>query len=493
LISGLQKLTSRHTVRPMSLPASLTALSRDEVVKLVLTQQRQIAELMVKVEALQVEVERLKREGQRPAAPFSEGTRVAAPKKPGRKPGKGPFRCRVAPERASLPVSPIEVPVTLSACPACGGQLVAVGVEVASTTELPEAVRPQVRQFHVAVSRCRACGRRVRGQHPDLAPDQYGATAHRVGERVMASAHALHYGIGVPLRKVPAVLRELTGVQVTQSALTQDAQRRAAGSVGRAYEQLRARVPEAQTVHTDDTGWRVGGEPAHLMAFETAAATVYQIRARHRNEEVREVVPAAYEGVLVTDRGRSYDAIELAGVRQQKCLAHIQRTLSEVLAQQQGKARAFGSRLKGLLGQALDLWHGYHQGNRQGFAAHAQLLHHAITHHLRDRRLKDPANQRLLNELGWHHDRGNLLRFLDDPGIEPTNNRAERALRPAVIARKVSQCSKNTRGAQAFAAFTSVIRTLARTGTDSLVEGLLHVFHSAQMPDASAEACHQSR
>jgi hypothetical protein len=477
----------------MSLPASLTALSRDEVVKLVLTQQRQIAELMVKVEALQVEVERLKREGQRPAAPFSEGTRVAAPKKPGRKPGKGPFRCRVAPERASLPVSPIEVPVTLSACPACGGQLVAVGVEVASTTELPEAVRPQVRQFHVAVSRCRACGRRVRGQHPDLAPDQYGATAHRVGERVMASAHALHYGIGVPLRKVPAVLRELTGVQVTQSALTQDAQRRAAGSVGRAYEQLRARVPEAQTVHTDDTGWRVGGEPAHLMAFETAAATVYQIRARHRNEEVREVVPAAYEGVLVTDRGRSYDAIELAGVRQQKCLAHIQRTLSEVLAQQQGKARAFGSRLKGLLGQALDLWHGYHQGNRQGFAAHAQLLHHAITHHLRDRRLKDPANQRLLNELGWHHDRGNLLRFLDDPGIEPTNNRAERALRPAVIARKVSQCSKNTRGAQAFAAFTSVIRTLARTGTDSLVEGLLHVFHSAQMPDASAEACHQSR
>ncbi len=68
-----------------------------------------------------------------------------------------------------------------------------------------------------------------------------------------------------------------------------------------------------------------------------------------------------------------------------------------------------------------------------------------------------------------------------------------RVLRPAVIARKVSQCSKNTRGAQVFAAFTSVVRTLARTGTDSIVAGLLHVFHSAQMPDASVEACHQSR
>jgi transposase len=226
------------------------------------------------------------------------------------------------------------------------------------------------------------------------------------------------------------------------------------------------------------------------MVFETAAATVYQVRERHRNEEVREVVPAEYEGVLVTDRGRSYDAIALAGVRQQKCLAHIQRSLSEVLEHQHGKARAFGSRLKDLFRQALDLWHAYHQGKRTGFAAQAQQLHQAITHHLRDRPLKDPNNQRLLNELGWHNDRGNLLRFLDDPRIEPTNNRAERALRPAVIARKVSQCSKTPRGAQAFAAFTSVVRTLAKTGAESIVEGLLHVFHSAQMPDTSAEACH---
>jgi transposase len=463
------------------------------LVKLVLEQHQQITALTAKVEALQAEVERLKREGQRQAAPFSKGMRVTAPQKPGRKPGKGLFRYRAAPEPASLPVAPIEVPVTLSACPACGGQLVAEGTEVASTTELPAVVRPPVRQFRVAVSRCRACGQRVRGQHPDLAPDQAGATAHRVGERVLASAHVLHYGIGVPLRKVPAVLAVLTGVRVTQSALTQDAQRRAAGSVGAVYEQLRARVPAAAAVHTDDTGWRVGGEPAQLMAFETTAVTVYQIRERHRNAEVREVVPADYEGVLVTDRGRSYDAQELAGVRQQKCLAHIQRSLSEVLAHQRGQARAFGSRLKGLLRQALDLWHAYHQGKRSGFAAHAQHLQDALTHHLRDRPLKDPDNHRLLNELGWHHDRGNLLRFLDDPRIEPTNNRAERALRPAVIARKVSQCSKNARGAQTFAAFTSVVRTLAKTGADSVVEGLLHVFHSAQMPDASAEACHQSR
>src|SRR5262249_32070510 len=173
--------------------------------------------------------------------------------------------------------------------------------------------------------------------------------------------------------------------------------------------------------------------------------------------------------------------------------AHIQRSLSEVLAQQRGKARAFGRRLKGLLGQALEMWHDYHRGHRRGVATPTPRPPPLITHPPPGPPPEDPPHPAVLNQFGWHHDRGNLLRFLDDPRIEPTNNRAERALRPAVIARKVSQCSKNTRGAQTFAAFTSVVRTLAKTGAESIVEGLLHVFRSARMPDASTEACHQSR
>ena len=120
-------------------------------------------------------------------------------------------------------------------------------------------------------------------------------------------------------------------------------------------------------------------------------------------------------------------------------------------------------------------------------AAMAERLRRQVTDHLRDRPMTDPHNFRLQNELGWHNDRVNLLRFLDDPNIEPTNNRAERALRPAVITRKVSRCSKNTQGAEAFAAFTSVLRacpelaegTLARNGDQSLVEGISQLFKTA--------------
>jgi len=286
----------------------------------------------------------------------------------------------------------------------------------------------------------------------------------------------LHYGMGLPVRKIPAVLKVLTGLGVTQGAVTQDALRRVRGAVGSAYERLRASVRERPSVHTDDTGWKVGGAPAFLMAFETDEATVYQVRPRHRNEEVRQVIPSDYRGVMVTDRGRSYDAEPLSGVRQQKCLAHVLRSISDVVETKNGRARSFGNRLTHLLREAMGLRQARQQGEAVDFPAEAERLKQGITYHLRDRPLTDPDNWRLQNELGWHNDRGNLLRFLDDPQVEPTNNRAERALRPAVIARKVSHCSKNTQGANAFAAFTSVLRTLARQGNQSPIEGLCQVF-----------------
>lgn len=460
----------------MTSSETLALLSRDDLVALVLQLERQVEQMAATVEELRQEIDDLRRGGKRQAAPFSKGARTANPKPPGRKPGQGTFRYRTAPAPEEVTAPPVNVAVATDACPECGGKLQHQRLDMVYVTDLPAVPRPQVTEYRVEVSRCLSCGKQARGTHPDVAPDQYGASAHRVGKRVMAAAHALHYGVGIPVRKVPAVLQVLTGVKLTQGGVTQDALRRARGPVGMAYATLRTSVRDSPAVHTDDTGWRVGGEPAFLMTFETDEATVYQVRPRHRNEEVREVVPQDYRGIMVTDRGRSYDAEALAGVRQQKCLAHVLRSISAVVETKRGRARSFGKRLKGLLREALELRQAYHRGAAVDLSAEAQRLKREVTYHLRDRPLVDPDNWRLQNELGWHHDRGNLLRFLDQPQIEPTNNRAERALRPAVIARKVSHCSKNAQGADAFAAFTSVLRTLAQRGNRSPVEGLFQVF-----------------
>ena len=176
-----------------------------------------------------------------------------------------------------------------------------------------------------------------------------------MGKRVMSAAHILHHGVGVPVRKIPSILRTLTGVKITQSAITQDALRRAKGEVGDAYRRLRDSVRSSAFVHTDDTGWRVGGESAFLMAFETDETTVYQVRSRHRNEEVRELIPSDYGGVMVTDRGRSYDSRTLSGVRQQKCMAHVIRSIGEVVQTKVGRGRSFGKRLIELLRESIEL------------------------------------------------------------------------------------------------------------------------------------------
>jgi len=229
-------------------------------------------------------------------------------------------------------------------------------------------------------------------------------------------------------------------------------------------------------------GFGFTGKRLTLMSFDTDQATVFQIRRRHRNEEVRELIPSDYAGVMVTDRGKSYDAEELLGVKQQKCLDHLKENINEVLEHKVGRARSFGLKLKSILQEARQLWRDQRAGKAGKFQSEVQRIEEELTNHLRQRILKDRDNQRLLDGIGLQHDRGRVLLFLHDPTIEPTNNRAERTLRPAVIARQLSHGSKNERGAEAFAAFSSVIQTAAKQPGCSIIDTLQNLFQPNSCP-----------
>jgi hypothetical protein len=290
------------------------------------------------------------------------------------------------------------------------------------------------------------------------------------------------------------VRKSLTGLAVTQGAIAQSLIRAGtgAGPVARRYQRLRSEIKQQEAINTADTGWRVGGEVAHLMAFDGKEATVYQIRAQHRNEEVREVIGDDYQGILGTDRGKSYDAKELQEVKQQKCLAHIQRSIDAGVETKRGQARCFGAVLKSLLQEANELYKAFHDPEKQlrDYDRCVRVIEGQVSYHLRERGrpLTDADNERLLKELRRHHARGNLLRFLHEPTvIGPTNNAAERALRPAVIARKVSQCSKNDQGAEAFAAFKSVIQTIKKQG-GNILETLANLIRPSPPPETHFQA-----
>ena len=452
--------------------------------KRVQQQESLIEKLQEELAAVRAELARLRRRQHRQAAPFSRDQPVSDPKRPGRKPGQGRFVHREEPRPEDV-TRTLEAPVAAPCCP-CGGEWER-RTETASTTEAPPRPKPDVTLFKVEVCECQKCHRVVRGTHPELAPDQFGATAHRVGARAKATAHALHYGLGVPVRKVPAVMAETMGIAVTQSALTQDAVKRTTkgSKADSAYQQLRQDVPASPRVNTDDTGWRVGGLGAQLMNFNTPDTSFFQIRRHHRNEEVREVVPADYPGVLGTDRGPAYDAAELSAVRQQKCNGHILKNIHDIMEDQDRLNQWFGRDLKDLIRRGLDLHHRVRDGTLllEDYLAAGRVLDAKMTELLRPRPLRDPANRTLLAELGWHQQRGNLFRYLTDPAIEPTNNCSERELRGGVAARKVSHCNKTEAGAHAHEVITSVIRTnLRRLAGAPLIQPLLAVFLTGQMP-----------
>ena len=117
------------------------------------------------------------------------------------------------------------------------------------------------------------------------------------------------------------------GSRQVESATQQDAMRRNQAEVGEESHQLRASVKDAKRGFTDDTGWRINGESASMMGSDTDEATVYKSLLRHRNQEVRELIPSDQGGVMHTDRALTYDAWALELLAQQKCGYYIIRSM----------------------------------------------------------------------------------------------------------------------------------------------------------------------
>ena len=126
----------------------------------------------------------------------------------------GSFSYCKTPAQEEVSELTVEVKVRLDSCPEGGGRLEQDRVDLAdNTTDIPPISQPRVTEYRVEVRPCVSCGKRVRGQHPEMAPDQYRASTHLVGERAMAAAHTSHYDVGIPVRKVPAVVNLFTGVE----------------------------------------------------------------------------------------------------------------------------------------------------------------------------------------------------------------------------------------------------------------------------------------
>ena len=127
---------------------------------------------------------------------------------------------------------------------------------------------------------------------------------------------------------------------MTQSAISQAKLRSTAlGTPLRAaYDDIRTEVQQSAVVHQDDTGWRINGTQAWLQVASTSRSVYFQVRTSHTAKELLEMLGENFQGVLVTDRFRTYDASSFKAIKQQKCLYHIVRNAEEAEVLQEGKA-----------------------------------------------------------------------------------------------------------------------------------------------------------
>jgi transposase len=416
-------------------------------------------------EKLKDELEAARRAVSRQAAPFARGTRVAVPRRPGRHAGAGYGR------RAHRRV-PSQIDETYEArlpaqCPHCAGALRRVRVATQYHEELPSQ-RPLVRAFQVHIGQCRQCHHRVQGRHPLQTSDALGAAAVQLGPQAVALAVLLNKRFGLPYGKIAALLRDRFGLTITRGGLVQ-AVHRAARQAQPTYDLLCATVRGSPAVTADETSWRVAADLQWLWAFVTRDTTVYAIQPGRGLAQAAHVIGVDYPGVLQRDGWQSYRQFRAAA--HQTCLAHLLRRCRVLLLDYPDQP--FVTAVKAILQAALATRDDYRAG-----AVSAHCLAVARGHYIErlGRRLARPPSRRLAVRRFQQHlivEFDAIFSFLFDPTLDATNWRAEHALRPAVVTRKMCGGGNRTRrGADSQQVLASVLRTAdqrALNATDLLV------------------------
>ena len=311
-----------------------------------------------------------------------------------------------------------------------------------------------------------------------------GAAGVQLGPQLVAWAVILNKQLGLSFGKVATLLRQHYGVTVSRSGLV-----RAVDRAGRraqpTYAALQQQLRRSRVVTPDETGWKVAGRLNWLWVAATPQTTVYQIQPGRGYAEAAKLLGADFAGVLVRDGWAPYRRFTAA--THQSCLAHLLRR-AKTLRTDHPYSRVV-VQIQTALQQALRL----RDEARAATRSPASMDHalDALATRLAER-IAHPGPladvQRFANHLitEWTA----LFNFLRNPAIDATNWRAEQAIRPAVVTRKVCGGNRSWRGAHTQQILTSLIRTATQRQLDphAVVTDLLRTPAPTVAPDLQGPA-----
>jgi transposase len=406
--------------------------------------------------ALQEQLNQTSRNSSRP--PSSDPPSSPRPKRPRSKRRRGGQPGHPGQTRRLIPVEEVHevVPLKPDQCRSCQAPL--SGDDPSpfrhQVIEIPP-IEPVITEYQWHQLTCPACGETTR------APWPAGVPSGAYGPRVHATVALCTGSYRLSKRTTQQVLDELFGVPMSVGTISQS-EKSTTEVIAEPVKEACDYVEEQSVAHLDETSWREGGKRAWLWVAVTSLVTVFLIRMSRGGQVARELLGESFSGILVTDR---YSAYNWYPVRwRQLCWSHLLRDF-EAIRGRGGASEEIGEALLEQAHQMFTWWHRVREGTlaRSTFRSYMTPLRREV-----ERLLEVGSQCGVAKTEGTCREilkrREALWTFVQVEGVEPTNNMAERSIRPGVQWRKGSFGTQSEAGSRFVESMMTVVATFVTNG-----------------------------
>ncbi len=396
--------------------------------------------------------------------------------KPGAQPGhEGSHRQMAPPERLDGVFERLP-----EQCSGCGRAF--TGTErhagepvIHQTWELPP-IRPLIFEYRLHRLCCPGCGK------PTPAGLPAGVTLSAFGPRLQAHIATLAGVYRLSRRQVAQVVAEMLGCPISTGAVDAVIMRMSA-ALADPWQALADAIRQAEVVHADETSWRLSGAQQWLWLAAAALMACYRIDPHRSKAAAKELLGEDFGGIVVSDRYAAYHFLDV--LQQQLCWSHAIRQMIEI-SERDGAPGKLGEKLLAAAREVIVLHH------RHLTEGHALPWLKGQLAPLRDRIHSLLAQ----GERGRHEKTANfcaglleeyeaLWTFCEVPDVDPTNNTAERALRHAVIMRKIQGGTQSQNGnhwIERILSINETCRLQGRAVLDYLIDAAIAAHHGQSAP-----------
>jgi transposase len=317
--------------------------------------------------------------------------------------------------------------------------------------ELPE-IRVKVIQYQAHGRVCPCCGAVTWGEIPSE------LRRYAFGPKLTALLVYLCGQCHLSKRVIQEVVKGLLGVEIALGSLPRK-EKEVSEALKKPHEEAEEAVRQSAVKHADETGWEKRGKTIWLWVAATLTVAFFRVQERRNREAMETLLGKKLKGILVSDRYGAYGKIPIR--QRQLCWAHLKRDFQKQVDRGSPEGEKVGKAGLKLVGKIFGCWHEFKEGKigRKVLIRKMKPLRKRLLHILREGRAgPDSSTAQFCGRLLKLDEA--LWTFVRVPGVEPTNNHAERTLRPAVLWRKSSFGNNSEAGCRFTERILTVVQTL---------------------------------